>query len=501
MCEQARRRDCSSGVHDFPSYDASMNPWQWECFAQIMDGRFVTLTEPGPLMQPVRSFSIRRDEKRNLVLETVAVGQLKMVREEHPRGTVHTLTEVVRFKGRGGIRGTAKGVHPGDRMETRNADGVMECRETSHVSALDVSVRPGAAHCIIDWMENVNRGPLIWLGEPIRDHSPPGDMRTIGTGTTAIRFTGGIERDSSHHAALELTIGGVTLFLCESPDVQGRASPGFILYHGAPDEETRRRVRNVVSFAMGVGFVYLGSTALDENSNLLSTHAVSGNPFGDRLFEFAADPPAPLGTRGQNIGEQAALSRVAAALYDHYDEMNFDALSWAYWHAVCAPMHMKPAHFGSAIEGLQEAYCRARPDKSRTRLIQDKTLAKELSKRLAAALSGLELGEELTASLEGKISNLNRVSGAVLSERILAELGLAVGPADKAAWARRNDAAHGKPRRQDDTIPIMRDTKLLRLLLNRMVLKIASASPTYIDDYTVGHSIRALAHPVPMGDL
>ena len=182
--------------------------------------------------------------------------------------------------------------------------------------------------------------------------------------------------------------------------------------------------------------------------------------------------------------------------------MNFDALSWAYWHAICAPMHMKPAHFGSAIEGLQEAYCKAHPDKNRKRLIKDKDKdkAKALRDRLNAALLGLELDEELAAVFERKISNLNEVSGAVLSARILVELGLDVGPADEAAWARRNQAAHGKPRRSEDTIPTMRDTKLLRLLLNRMVLKIARASPTYFDDYTSGHAVRPLSQCVPISE-
>jgi len=476
-----------------------MNSWQWECFEHLLDGRIVKVTEPGPLTQPVRSFSIRRDEKRNLSLETVAVGVLKRERDTHALGTIRTLTEVVRFEG-GGMRATAKGVYPGDNSEHTNADGARERKETSYVSALDVSVQPGTVHYTIDWLENVNRGPFIWLGEMIRDRSPPSDTRTIGEGETAIKFKGGPRHDASHHAALELMIGGVTLFLCEAPDVQGHVSPGFIVYHGAPTEETRRRVRNVVSFAMGVGFVYLGSSAFDDDSKLLSTYAVSGNPFGDRLFEFAADPPAPLGPTGTNIVEQANLSRVAAALYDHYDEMNFDALSWAYWHAICAPMHMKPAHFGSAIEGLQEAYCDAHPDKARKRLIQDKTKAKALRDRLNAALLELELDDDLVAIFERKISNLNEVSGAVLSQRILAELGLAVGPADEAAWMRRNHAAHGKPRRREDTIPIMRDTKLLRLLLHRAVLKIAKASPTYVDDYTPGHAIRALSQTVPISE-
>lgn len=455
------------------------------------------LTEPGPLMQPVRSFSIRRDEKRNLIMETVAVGQFSSTREERQLGDVYTLTDVVRFKGYGGLRATAKGVHPGNRTETRNADGMPECRETSHVAALDVSVRSGEAYCIIDWLENLNRGPVIWLGEQIRDRSEPSETRTIGAGSTAIKFSGGPKRDGSRSAALELTIGGVTLFVCESHDIEGRICPGFIVYHGAPDEITRRRIRNVVSFAMGVGFVYLGSSAFDEDSKLLATHAVSGNPFGDRLFEVSANPPAPLRSGSMTIADQANLSRVAAALYDHYDEMNFDALSWAYWHAECAPIHMKPAHLGSAIEGLQTAYCNAHPDKARTRVISDATKAKALTERLNAALSSLELDEHLAAVFERKISNLNQVSGAVLQERVLAELDLKMGPAEKAAWARRNDAAHGKPLEREDTIPIMRDTKLLRLLLNRMVLRIASASPTYVDDYTLGHAVRPLSQPVP----
>jgi len=39
--------------------------------------------------------------------------------------------------------------------------------------------------------------------------------------------------------------------------------------------------------------------------------------------------------------------------------------------------------------------------------------------------------------------------------------------------------------------------KLLRLVLHRVILRIAGVSPTFIDDYTVGHASRGLAHPVP----
>jgi hypothetical protein len=45
-------------------------------------------------------------------------------------------------------------------------------------------------------------------------------------------------------------------------------------------------------------------------------------------------------------------------------------LSWAYWHAMCAPVHMAAGRFGAATEALQNAYMKAHSGKFSTSLIQ-----------------------------------------------------------------------------------------------------------------------------------
>jgi len=67
-----------------------MSSWEREIFAEvIIDGHF-EITNPGPLHAPVRTFSIARDDKLKLVLETKAPTDAKSDAIEHPRGTLRT---------------------------------------------------------------------------------------------------------------------------------------------------------------------------------------------------------------------------------------------------------------------------------------------------------------------------------------------------------------------------------------------------------------------------
>lgn len=120
-----------------------MNPWQWEYFEHLMDARLVSVADHGPLTQPVRSFTIRRDARRKLVLETTAAGKLRTARETVPVGDVRKITAEVRFQGGGGVSAIARGVHPGNRTERWNPDGARECDETSHVGSIHIAVREG----------------------------------------------------------------------------------------------------------------------------------------------------------------------------------------------------------------------------------------------------------------------------------------------------------------------------------------------------------------------
>jgi hypothetical protein len=474
-----------------------MQSWQWECFDRVLSGPNFLMSDSGPLVAPVRSFSAHRDPKGRLVLETVAAGDLRHPNPEPTPGLVHKVTATVEFKARTGGRATAFAVTPGDRSESWNADRIPECHETSHLGAIEIFVRPGPAAYVFDWLENVDHQSMIWMGEMIRDRTTPGETRRIGNGEAAILLKGGGNRNGSHRGALELHVGGHELFLCAAFDIETRTRPGYILYRGVPDDTTRRKIRNAIGFALGVGFVYLGSTAINAASELVSTYAMSSQNFGERIFDHYALPPAPLSGPGQDMVDQKVLSRVADAIYAHYDDMDFDSLSWAYWHAVCAPLHMKAAHFGSAIEAVQAAYMKAHPNSGRTKLIADATLAKLVAKRLKDSIADLEFDSAVAKALDDKLAGINKASGVAVSDRLFDELGLRLGDDERAAWQRRNHAAHGRPLTQEDSVPLVRDTNLLRILLNRLVLKIAGASPTYLDTYTVGWGLRALGQPVP----
>lgn len=457
-----------------------MNTWQWECFDEVVTADRFGVTNAGPLIAPVRGFSVARDDKMRLVLETLAPGDARGAMVEHPAGTVRRTEEFVEFAGRSGATAVARGVTPLGNTHTRNGEGVKETRERARVRSLTAWLKPGAepAHTV-DWLENVDQDGQVWSGTLIEDEDEATKTRIIGGGADAIRLSSNRGGVSVRHAALEMNIGGVPLHLCTAgAEVIGKhRHPGYIIYRGSPDDATREKIRDVLAFCLGGYLVHLGSTTLCPNSEVISTSARSADSIGGRVFEIPPSPPAPLGTSYENEVEQQTLSRMADAIYAKYDELEFGGLSWAYWHAVCAPAHMAAAHFGAAIEALQSAYVRSHPEKFRTKIIGDRKTWDALRGELLKAVSGAGLDRSAQIVIANKISNLNQMPRGATSEQLLSDLGLRLGPIERAAWQKRNTAAHGGRMADDDAIvDVIRQTKLLRILLCRMVLSMTGAS-------------------------
>jgi hypothetical protein len=296
-----------------------------------------------------------------------------------------------------------------------------------------------------------------------------------------------------------MVINGVHLYLCASTlaFTKGVKKPGYIFYVGNPDDAIRKKIRDVLSFSLGNYLVYLGSTTLCDKSEIVAFTAVSPPSIG-RIFEIAVMPPAPLGYRYEYQVDQQVVARMANAIYAHYDELHFGAFSWAYWHAVCAPVHMAAAHFGAAIEAVQVAYVKSHPARFETKLITDKAKWKSLSEELMTAIASAGLDPSVSTILTRRVaSNLNQTPADVKSDKLLAEIGITLSPLESAAWKRRHIAAHGGELTPDSVIPTIRETKLLKIILHRIVLKITGASDSYYDDYSIGHSIRKVTDPVP----
>ncbi len=90
-----------------------MTAWQWESLEGYANSYVLKVKSAGPLLSPIRSFTITRNDKFDLILETVVAGHAQSSNAPvHPAGTVRLTTETVEFTGHTGISCVAHGVLP-----------------------------------------------------------------------------------------------------------------------------------------------------------------------------------------------------------------------------------------------------------------------------------------------------------------------------------------------------------------------------------------------------
>jgi hypothetical protein len=182
------------------------------------------------------------------------------------------------------------------------------------------------------------------------------------------------------------------------------------------------------------------------------------------------------------------------AIYSNYDELDFGHLSWMYWHAVSAPLHVTAGQFGALIEALQRAYLKKH--KATAKLLEDADWDR-LEADLTSTIKSFDMPPVAKEILLNKARNLNDAPQNVVAERLFGILNLNLGSNEKQAWSQRNSASHGLRIKNDDYIKLIRDIKLLKVRFHRMLLCLTKASDVYYDYYTVNHPIRNLGDPVP----
>ena len=111
-------------------------------------------------------------------------------------------------------------------------------------------------------------------------------------------------------------------------------------------------------------------------------------------------------------------------------------------------------------------------------------------------VDSMSLQEEEKKILQNKASDLNNPPQRILNERFFASLSLEMSDKEKSAWARRNNAAHGKERIPEDHEAIMKDVNLLMNTLHKIIISITDANSQYIDCYTPGYPIRQLRESI-----
>jgi hypothetical protein len=208
-------------------------------------------------------------------------------------------------------------------------------------------------------------------------------------------------------------------------------------------------------------------------------------------------PPSLLGDRAHNELSQGLVARMVNALYTHYDDLQFGSLSWAYWHALCAPLHIAAVHFGAAIEALQRRYVAKHSKDFPTKLVSDKGKWAAFSAMVNAEIEKLDILDEAKSLMKANAGLLNQVPRRVTTEELLKQTGLVLGEDESRAWKGRHDAAHGNDTTLDATSGMIRNNKLLKVMFHRMLLKVIDGSGQYYDYGSLDFLLRRLTDPVP----
>ena len=485
-----------------------MAAWEWETFESFINEGIFHITDPGPLHAPVRSFSIKRNDKLQLILSTVAKGNARSTAIQHPEGTVRANTDKLEMVSILGNKVIATGVQPlGYHQSASAPDWIGQLREEASIHYLEaVTGNIGEPAYTIDWLANVERSLFVWP-DILKDETRVTKTRSVGLGQDGLTLSSCDTDYSSGRCCVKLIVDGITIYFCvSSPSTSESAvcsKPGLIIYLGTPSDDIRQKIRECLSFSLGMYLVYLGNTAFCKEWRPLSFEATSAYSIDRKVFDLPVLPPAPIGTKSGgrthlNVLDSACLSRMVNAIYTKYDELQFMKLSWAYWHAVCAVPHMAAAHFGAAIESLQRSYVKSYPDSLDTRLVADKRVWKDLQRAMKAALAQETIDDDIRKVLENKISNLNQTPWQVVTKRLLKHIAIELSESEQNAWNRRNHAAHGSRSDGESPLDVIRDFKLLRMVFHRILLRVTDASDSYFDYCTLGFPERRLHDPIPL---
>ena len=476
-----------------------MSAWDWEPFDDTFNRGLFKITRPGPLRAPITKFSLRRDDQLELILETETAGSATSTAVNYPSGTVRINKDTIEFENIAGVIGRAGGVLPYRYTTSSDHTTGTETRtETSRVSFVEATLQGADAKYTIDWLENVSSSPFVWP-HSISTKTTTDEARTLTADQGGITLSGRDESIGVSNSCVRFHVAGMQVYLCAKwqEKTEGRLKPGCLIYLGTPDEETREGIRNVLSFSLGMHLVYLGSATFSANWEIVAFKSVSAYSIDRRVFDLVVLPPAHFGSRFQHEIVPTALTRMVGSIYAAYDVLKFRSLSWAYWHARCATVHIAPVHFGAAIEALQRRYIEAHPDRFRTKIIADRDVWGQLSQAIRDSIDRLQIAEADKKLLLDALGGLNRLPQKQLIEQLVSAIGIQLGTDEWEAWKRRNDAAHGNEIEDGAVLDAIRDMKLLNVLFHRLLLRITNASDNYFDYVTPGFPIRNLKEPVP----
>jgi len=474
-----------------------MKCWDWEFFEALVAADMFTISDCGPLFGPVTDFKVERDDELRLILETTSASDSTSNSVQRAAGSVYQAEDLVKFKGIDGYLAEATGVIPLGHIRTWGAGSVQGVtKERSSIYSLKFTKSNAQEPVyIIDWVGNMDT--FIWPNSDDRVKSGE-ERRILKSPTREITMSIPIDSRRSGRTCVHLIVGGVEFFVGQSrakPEHVER--PGFILYVGAPNEDTRAKIRDCLSFCLGTYLLYLGDTKFDSEWFPVAFDARSGHALVKEASRLVGWQPSPLGLRFEKEISSELLVRMMSSLYNIYDEYGLQSSFWSYWHAIAAPVHMQAVHFGAVIESLQSKFIKRKSEGQGGRIVKDEQHWKNIYEQISTLIVGTDLDDGEKKLLINKALYLNQAPQSVLMQRFFEGLKLELGELENYVWKNRNRAAHGGSAKADNAHRLIRENKVLLLMLNRILLALGGGADSYHDYYTLGRPVRWLAESIP----
>jgi hypothetical protein len=472
--------------------------WEWESIENYLNGTIENI-EAGPLLNPIKSLEVKRDKNLQLRIHTQCdISSQNNFLTPLP-GTVSTDKQSVKIKFIDGKVITAQGVYPVLKQETYNPSDGHKAIEEAQIDSLegyltsDTSTQP---KFIIEWISNIcSDGHPMW-SDTIKDVRENSFKRTVGNKEHSINIPIQSDRgESSGRVCIQIKLDEIILYIGLHKPISGEKKKlGFIIYEGFIEEGERNKIRDSISFVLGNYIVYLGESHFCKEWRPTYFKVVSPNTMGGKAFSLYSFPMSPLTLRGSFI-DNNLTSNAINKFYRKYDDYDLRHIGWLYWWACVSPSHIAASQFGATIEALIEVF-----ETSIKKSILEKESWDLIKDKLRECISELSASEEKDI-LSNKIDNLNQITIRLKTKRFFELVGFTLTKKEEDAFLQRNKSAHGHKYIGDEqNIKLIKEVKVLRILCNRILLKICDAGDYYFDyhneDASDDYPIKKIDDPI-----
>jgi hypothetical protein len=468
-----------------------MEMWEKDPLDDFVQTFMVSLSPSKELPEAIHDFQIFRDDALNIIMQVRSHRDARPATGTTPLGTVYTLDNRIELKGILGA-GTLHRVAlftTASKLADKNPNNATTSKYK--ITDINYTLSDDPINYTIDRIANL---PSNYIWPDLSITKVIGTQETFFSGSPSITINRSLPSQQTHaRNCVRINFGEHLAIIgtIKSKNDSTSKNPGYIYYCGNPDKVTREKIRASLSFALGIPLVHLSSCFYNETGGLIGFESTSAATMGGRAWGLVSQPFSPITSHSPDILDSNLLQALAVGFFDNYERMNLRTFIYRLWNAEISPSYMRAAYYGAMIESIQTQETN-KPGSKICGTIIEKSDYKKTIRTLTRLLNKQKIPVQAKTLLLRKIEGGNAAPQRVLAERFYSTLGLSLGPLETEAWNKRNDAAHGTEPTPGTEIESYRLTKVLRVTLARIVIKLLQGSDFYIDYYSLTHPIRRL---------